>query len=57
MSSSKRSSFNRSSSSSRRGATRRSAPGSDRWLNRLLDIAVASALLVGSAALLISQFQ
>ncbi|WP_425193141.1 hypothetical protein [Halomonas sp. GXIMD04776] len=49
------SSSRRSSTSSRRGATRRSAPSRDRWLNRLLDIAVASALVVGSAALLISQ--
>ncbi|WP_227367494.1 hypothetical protein [Halomonas sp. M20] len=56
MSSFRRPSFKKSSTSSRRGATRRSAPENDRWLNRLLDIAVASALLVGSAALLISQF-
>nr|WP_298412135.1 hypothetical protein [uncultured Halomonas sp.] len=57
MSSFRRPSFKKSSLSSRRGATRRSTTENDRWLNRLLDIAVASALLVGSAALLISQFQ
>ncbi|WP_175546963.1 hypothetical protein [Modicisalibacter ilicicola] len=46
--------FRRSSTSRRRGATRRLPASSERWLNRLLDIAVASALLVGSTALLIS---
>ncbi|WP_089727046.1 hypothetical protein [Modicisalibacter muralis] len=37
-----------------RGATRRQPASPDRWLDRLLDIAVLSALVVGGAALLIS---
>jgi hypothetical protein len=36
------------------GATRRTAASPDRWLDRLLDIAVLSALVVGGAALLVS---
>lgn len=42
--------------SSRRpwGATRRQVASFDRWLDRLLDIAVLSALVVGVVALLVS---
>lgn len=38
------------------GATRRHDVNDDRWLNRLLDIAVLSALVVGSAALVVMLF-
>lgn len=38
----------------RRGATQRRAPFADRWLDRALDIAVLSAVLVGGAALLVT---
>ncbi|MCG7601245.1 hypothetical protein MHM84_15825 [Halomonas sp. McH1-25] len=44
----------KSSSRHRRGATRRHAAPADRWLNRLLDIAVLTALVVGCAALIIN---
>ncbi|MFC3291187.1 hypothetical protein [Modicisalibacter luteus] len=45
---------NKSSSRYRRGATRRQVAPADRWLNRLLDIAVLTALVVGSTALIIT---
>ncbi|WP_162619504.1 hypothetical protein [Salinicola peritrichatus] len=44
----------KSSSRHRRGATRRQVAPADRWLNRLLDIAVVTALVVGGVALIIS---
>jgi hypothetical protein len=46
--------------SSRRGATRRRSPtrhrrvGFDRWLDRAVDVAVITALLVGGVALLLN---
>lgn len=47
-------SFTKSSTRHRRGATRRHVAPADRWLNRLLDIAVITALFVGGVALIIS---
>ena len=47
-------SFSRTSSRYQRGATRRQAASADRWLNRLLDIAVITALVVGVLALIIT---